>query len=545
MVPVTNEFAASLLSVYLENEHPIVGTFDTETFLDSLVTHQLDFCSSLLVSCVLTTACQCYTAIDRRAGPLTLAFLREATAQWRAGAVPDSATSLAAVTTLCIATMSQGHDNLSVQLLHDAWAMAERLGFCGVYHSDALAVRFRRLAPEALWAASHAAWGAYVWLSVHASYYGDEPVLFPPLLPIPGVPPSAASAFSIACTTTGGDGDGLAAVAPAWPRYPQPAYMGHTFGAWCQLWTIDQATRVVYHQLGAGIRLAETVPLAFVEQQYQRLLSWASSTLSYNGLTVQPGVSSSNDSENTNRNNNNKWYPHVLILHAYFHIIVLDLLRPFLQQPRMYTLSSPDSSRQAVFDASFRKLRALLVRYCARTDLRLYNFYLNGACLHVAHIVLHDTATATDTAAASPKAVPMPMPVRHFYMNLCMGWMQEVHVRYAVIGKAAQAHMALVLAAAAAHAGEDEKEAGGRREASATTAASLVITASQACEFLDEMQRRGRHHELAGVALSCVVDFDSAPASRDAGRAQELARRFDELVLFSELTTGIVRKGSD
>lgn len=55
-VPVSDEYAASLLSVYLENEHAIVGTFDVQTFLDGLVEGRGDFCSSFLVSSILCLA---------------------------------------------------------------------------------------------------------------------------------------------------------------------------------------------------------------------------------------------------------------------------------------------------------------------------------------------------------------------------------------------------------------------------------------------------------------------------------------------------------
>lgn len=58
-VPVSNGFAACLISLYLENEHPIIGTFDAETFLDDIVASRLEFCSSFLVNAVLALACVC------------------------------------------------------------------------------------------------------------------------------------------------------------------------------------------------------------------------------------------------------------------------------------------------------------------------------------------------------------------------------------------------------------------------------------------------------------------------------------------------------
>jgi hypothetical protein len=185
---------------------------------------------------------------------------------------------------------------------------------------------------------------------------------------------------------------------------------------------------------------------------------------------------------------------------AYYHVIILDLFRPFLDlsdETRLRSFSSPDSTPQTVFEASFRQLQRFLVEYCTKCDPRFYNFFLNGAVLHVNHILLHDTK----------------IPGWQFYLQLCMGWMKAIFVRYAVIGKVAQAHMAIGL------------EKG-------------IITAGEARSFLADLQQLGRHHDLAEIGLSCVVDFSTAMSSENDGRAQELAQRFDELALFDELTLG-------
>jgi len=55
-VPVSDEFAASLLSVYFENEYPIIGAFDMAIFIDDLIDGRLEFCSSFLVSSLLCLA---------------------------------------------------------------------------------------------------------------------------------------------------------------------------------------------------------------------------------------------------------------------------------------------------------------------------------------------------------------------------------------------------------------------------------------------------------------------------------------------------------
>lgn len=189
-------------------------------------------------------------------------------------------------------------------------------------------------------------------------------------------------------------------------------------------------------------------------------------------------------------------------LSAFYHTLVLDLFRPFLKasaDSRLQSFSSFDSSPQTVFDASFRQLLGLLVNYCARCDTRLYNFFFNGAVLHIIHILLHDT-TISDW---------------QFYFGLCMTWMKEIFLRYAAIGKAVEAQMTI-----------------GLKEGS--------IASAEARSFLDQLRQRDRHHALADAGLSCIVDFDVAISSKNEGRAQALAQQLDELLLFDELTTGTV-----
>ncbi|KAM0553401.1 hypothetical protein ACHAPJ_007415 [Fusarium lateritium] len=189
-------------------------------------------------------------------------------------------------------------------------------------------------------------------------------------------------------------------------------------------------------------------------------------------------------------------FPHVFVLHAYFHIIILDLFRPFTEVTetmRLKSFSSQDSSPKAVFDASLRQLQRILLDYATNYDPRFYNFTLNGAVLHIIYVALQSKDTLD----------------WQFNLALGMGWMKEIFVRFAVIGKVAQAYMAIGMG-------------------------SGMISNEEAREFMEELQRRGRHHNLAEVAASCVVDFEVAMTSKHDGRAQDLAQRFDELALFNE-----------
>jgi len=56
-VSVTNHFAASVISQYLETDHQVFGLFDAQLFVKDLVELRQDFCSSILVSSLLAFAC--------------------------------------------------------------------------------------------------------------------------------------------------------------------------------------------------------------------------------------------------------------------------------------------------------------------------------------------------------------------------------------------------------------------------------------------------------------------------------------------------------
>lgn len=55
--PVPSEFAARAVSFYLVTDHPVHGLFDADLFLSDLAAHKTEFCSPLLLSAVLSSAC--------------------------------------------------------------------------------------------------------------------------------------------------------------------------------------------------------------------------------------------------------------------------------------------------------------------------------------------------------------------------------------------------------------------------------------------------------------------------------------------------------
>jgi hypothetical protein len=55
-VDVTDDFAASAISLYLENDHPTLGLFDAQLFVGDLIKRKHQYCSPFLVTCLLAFA---------------------------------------------------------------------------------------------------------------------------------------------------------------------------------------------------------------------------------------------------------------------------------------------------------------------------------------------------------------------------------------------------------------------------------------------------------------------------------------------------------
>lgn len=56
-VDIDNDLAARCISLYLETDHPLLGLFDPDLFVEQLISGQEQFCSALLVNALLYWAC--------------------------------------------------------------------------------------------------------------------------------------------------------------------------------------------------------------------------------------------------------------------------------------------------------------------------------------------------------------------------------------------------------------------------------------------------------------------------------------------------------
>jgi hypothetical protein len=202
----------------------------------------------------------------------------EAERLWRVEQRSHTSNNFSALSYLAIATGISGKDELGISISIKLRDLAQKMGLFGVEPTDQLASRFHYLAPEKIKSLAFAAWGAYAWLtsvvavltlelranrcSYRGIYYPNEPIQFPPILPIPGYldrQTDYGSPF-------------------VWPPHPLPTYMGHTFQTLSKLWVIIQEINTLYVLTG-NTSLEKRVPLSFAESKYQSLLAWSDNLL--------------------------------------------------------------------------------------------------------------------------------------------------------------------------------------------------------------------------------------------------------------------------
>lgn len=56
-VPIPSDLAAKIISLYLETDHPLLGSFDPTLFVEDLVRCRTRYCSKLLVNALMYWSC--------------------------------------------------------------------------------------------------------------------------------------------------------------------------------------------------------------------------------------------------------------------------------------------------------------------------------------------------------------------------------------------------------------------------------------------------------------------------------------------------------
>lgn len=160
-VPVADDFAAAVLSDYLERDHLILGIFDADVVLDDLVNFNSHFCSPFFVNALMFLACQPYIAVDFRAAPLGLCFFEQAEMLYHAEEAVSTVANFAGTLVFATACLYSGKDAFGQKLFNSARLMGERLGLFGVPPDDPKVRSLQSQPAEWIKITSYAAWGGF------------------------------------------------------------------------------------------------------------------------------------------------------------------------------------------------------------------------------------------------------------------------------------------------------------------------------------------------------------------------------------------------
>ncbi|KAH6707255.1 hypothetical protein VD0002_g8150 [Verticillium dahliae] len=474
-IPLSNEFATNVISLYLTTDHPLLGMFDPDLFVSDLVGHRDVYCSRFLVHALMYWGTQMYTSLDESAHPLVSQFGNEAERLWWAAKSTDSLCSIAGAQLLSLAFMGNGRDHFVLVFLTEACRMARRMSLLGVEPTSLVAQN--DTTAEVRSARSYTAWGVFNW-SILLSFFYQQPGLeypeYPPALPIPGDSPEFASSPG---SSRSRDSDTNSQI----PERIPPIYMGETFTALCRFWRILHGVSMVYYNRNTSTpaHISEHVSIEFAERKYRELLAWIE--------TLPSSFAQAEDNPH-----------HVMTFHLWFHAAILDIFRPFLRddkakKTRLTTFSSRRSSAEAAFKASVNQLKRLIVVYRSQYQSSAYTILWHTALIYVANAVLKDTGD----------------PEWHFYFLHCVYGYESLRKSYRLAEAIGRALLAMTLR-------------------------NGDITGLEARTILQQLKQRGLDHPSGDIRATFMGDLELALTNPGEAKVETLAGQFEDVALFQE-----------
>ncbi|KAF4122284.1 hypothetical protein GMORB2_7276 [Geosmithia morbida] len=448
-IPIDSSDAAMAISRYLDLDHDILGLFDPELFLQDLVWHGTEFCSPLLVNALLGWTCLDALLLTDSQEPPSSAFFAAALDQWDSQPTPDSYPTLAALQLLSLTALFAGNGRKSRQLHLDAIDMGTRMRL--MVNSAGVQEPLPGLDSRA---ASQAAWGLFSYATIYSlhSQRDDLRALTPP------------SALLIPARSTEKLTPELGATATPSTRVPFP-----TFPYLCQLWIL---VREVVH-----LRYREESPKAPIlyEESYtqgtlQRLLSLGDQL----PLSLARG---------------NKTTPSGMILHIFFHVSIIMLVRPLVRDGNM--------AMQAVNRASINQLRRLITTYLVEFTPNSPSCMWHIGCLYLANDALKGSEDRH-------------MNTRLSDLRLCLSGYGDLYPRYPMI---------LIILKGLLRIAVDK----------------ALVTTKQAIDWVSQLETRKVYLILFPTEAGTVLDLDLALDDRHRADIDYLAQEFDAMVIFDEL----------
>ncbi|KAK8869271.1 conidial development fluffy [Apiospora arundinis] len=499
-VPISNEFAATVISIYLEVDHPFYGLFDADLFLTDLVNREITFCSPFLVSTLLSQTCYACSAIDVRTLALAHAFFQEAEMLYRAERMSDILPNSSALAIFSIVCSLQCREDLAFETQQLCRQMAKRMKLIGAADEDANRAHFSIMTPQMKVASAQVAWGLYNWMSLRTLFYEDKAISCPPILPIPGSPP---------------EGRHQRTPDLVWPPHSLPRWMGCAFPALCTLWVLAQEIASVYF-IDRGKPLIERVSLAFAESKYHRLLEWAA--------TLKPELK--RREQNTPID--------TLIFHMYLHTIILTIFRPFLLGPqrdqKLRIFTSADSSPGTIYEASITQMKQIVLQHHLDYPGKLFPNFAFAGYIHLCSAIA-GTASSINSNAMNKSQ----RREQQFYFDICMCHFLNAYLQHELALPVAQGLLYMALQ-------------------------SNLIRASKARKILNQFQERGEHHQHYSSLLldpkmtrlsspytsttatppnmraQIIINFELAVTDVGAAQAHSLVSKLEDSVLFEEFT---------
>ncbi|GKU06616.1 nitrate assimilation regulatory protein nira [Fusarium langsethiae] len=387
-LPIPNDFAIRVIALYLNNDFPVLPLFNADLFLQDLSQNRPYFCSRLLVSALLTWACQAYTCIHPKAASWSSLFFLDAQAQWNQLNRRESVTlcNISALQLMSMASITYGQDELAFVFHKKGIEIAKTMGLLNVDPQSQSAAAWVRGYPDWQKAASYTAWGVFNWSCIFTFHYHKTEAEIPPGLMMPGD-------IDIALAAENGTAVSL----------PEST---EVFREMCKLWATFLSMARIYHGPGLEEFLNQAEALEYVEGTYRQLLTWADQLPLR--LVRQPGNS------------------HVVyLMHIYFHAIITDLVRPFLHQPNrsstpLRTFAADRANPQTVYHVSIRQMKRLLLSYRLEFQLEALSVLWQTGVIYVANATIRADYHHKDEM--------------QFFVNLCVASLEELSMSYRVFG---------------------------------------------------------------------------------------------------------------
>ncbi|KAH8197843.1 hypothetical protein TruAng_007990 [Truncatella angustata] len=341
-VDITNVLAASAISFYLENEHPILAVFNADLVIDDLVRGSGSFCSPLLLSSILAWSFAGLAQSNLTARQLSIEFLAEAKCRWE-GRRRDDLDTVSAAILMTLTCNHHGNDRDGLLYLDASAEIGRRLQLFNHEVYPVSSVSDRDEHHKA--AASFVAWGAFTWNTLQSLHFRRRHRLrTPPALPIPGMVDEGGPVLS--------------------------NYMGSTFTS------IAKLCLIVHELWSNGYHEYVDPTLQTAELAYQKLLAWCGELGS---ATCRVESSYSH---------------HVLVVHIWYHTAIMDVWRPFIQiepQKKMQHFNSEDSWPRAAYRESVRQLKRLMYVYRHKFETTNPTMLVSPGYLYLVNEIFRDS----------------------------------------------------------------------------------------------------------------------------------------------------------